>query len=635
MPRAAPDPRSPRAPRPSPDRHSPRRLWTLTGDASRRAWKLSAAFLHRTRSSITRCSSTRATARRSLPRRAPGHLGPTVFRSGDNGRTWKEAPTPPAFAPDSGRVVDHVLVGAGPRARSPASGGRERRRRAFSSNDAGATWEGVAGFNEHRSARPGGGDQDGTPDGPKMHSGDLVDPRDPPQLYTSACRAAARSSCRRRGRLAPAQQGVRADFQLEPRSSGTRIACACAGGNPDRLYVAEPLRHLPPRPACHRWTDIGTGGMSKGDIRRLPWSRTRTTPIPRGSSDGRDQRVARVSPGGKPAAYRTRDGGDVEAPGGRDAEIAGVVDRQAPGDDRRPASDSGCLLRHDLRRGLGHARRGPDVEVPRAASAGDLCGGARRKSRHAGPSPSRSRRCCAATPTARRGGGDSRVAGPAHAGRRASRRSRPTTRASGSAWSTGGTRAPAHAGVRRRQIGAIPAATVPAGAEVVHRRRLFGGWSRCRGRRSNARATLRRNIIVAKSAGKPRVKFQVCFVARRATPCNARCRSHRSIASALSTPSDRPRHPLAGGRDRGDPAVAWLWGGATRRCRPRWEDRQHRGRTGFRGRHSRFPGRRPPGHGRRAVPGRGIQILVIVGQLYLVLANVQGRSCPRPSSRRS
>ena len=26
-----------------------------------------------------------------------GHLGPTVFRSTDNGKTWKEAATPPAF----------------------------------------------------------------------------------------------------------------------------------------------------------------------------------------------------------------------------------------------------------------------------------------------------------------------------------------------------------------------------------------------------------------------------------------------------------------------------------------------------------------------------------------------------------
>ena len=38
-----------------------------------------------------------------------GHLGPTVFRSTDRGRTWKEAAQPPAFKPDSGRSVDHTF----------------------------------------------------------------------------------------------------------------------------------------------------------------------------------------------------------------------------------------------------------------------------------------------------------------------------------------------------------------------------------------------------------------------------------------------------------------------------------------------------------------------------------------------
>ena len=43
-----------------------------------------------------------------------GHLGPTVFRSTDFGKTWKEAKIPPAFpkAPEgqNGRVVDHVCL---------------------------------------------------------------------------------------------------------------------------------------------------------------------------------------------------------------------------------------------------------------------------------------------------------------------------------------------------------------------------------------------------------------------------------------------------------------------------------------------------------------------------------------------
>src|SRR4051812_36686669 len=42
-----------------------------------------------------------------------GHLGPTVYRSTDFGKSWKEAAKPPAFpkAPEgkTGRVVDHVF----------------------------------------------------------------------------------------------------------------------------------------------------------------------------------------------------------------------------------------------------------------------------------------------------------------------------------------------------------------------------------------------------------------------------------------------------------------------------------------------------------------------------------------------
>src|ERR1017187_6686581 len=40
-----------------------------------------------------------------------GHLGPTIFRSTDLGKSWSEAKSPPAFAKaadgEAGRVVDH------------------------------------------------------------------------------------------------------------------------------------------------------------------------------------------------------------------------------------------------------------------------------------------------------------------------------------------------------------------------------------------------------------------------------------------------------------------------------------------------------------------------------------------------
>src|SRR5256885_16767021 len=42
-----------------------------------------------------------------------GHLGPTLFRSTDRGRNWKEATRPPAFPKvpegEKGRAVDHTF----------------------------------------------------------------------------------------------------------------------------------------------------------------------------------------------------------------------------------------------------------------------------------------------------------------------------------------------------------------------------------------------------------------------------------------------------------------------------------------------------------------------------------------------
>ena len=58
-------------------------------------------------------------ARTILAAARTGHLGPTIFRSTDRGRTWKEAAQPPAFEAGSGRTVDHSFwLHAGPRDRA-------------------------------------------------------------------------------------------------------------------------------------------------------------------------------------------------------------------------------------------------------------------------------------------------------------------------------------------------------------------------------------------------------------------------------------------------------------------------------------------------------------------------------------
>ncbi len=117
-----------------------------------------------------------------------GHLGPTIFRSVDRGRTWKEAARPPAFAKaangQKGRAVDHTFW------LTPGSAGESgvwyagtSPQGLFRTEDGGVTWSPFSAVNDDTQYREWMGTvQDGTPDGPKLHS-IIVDPRDPDHLY--------------------------------------------------------------------------------------------------------------------------------------------------------------------------------------------------------------------------------------------------------------------------------------------------------------------------------------------------------------------------------------------------------------------------------------------------------------------
>ena len=120
-----------------------------------------------------------------------GHLGPTVFRSTDMGKTWKESTQPPAFAkvPDvpggqKGRSVDHTFWLTPAHANEPNvwyAGTSPQG--LFRSADGGVTWAPFSIINDDPQYREWMGTvQDGTPDGPKLHS-IIVDPRDAKHLY--------------------------------------------------------------------------------------------------------------------------------------------------------------------------------------------------------------------------------------------------------------------------------------------------------------------------------------------------------------------------------------------------------------------------------------------------------------------
>ncbi|MGH8035205.1 MAG: hypothetical protein ACREO9_08275, partial [Lysobacterales bacterium] len=200
-----------------------------------------------------------------------GHLGPTVYRSTDRGRNWKEASQPPAFRKAKGkeavRAVDRAfwLTPGHPEetaswyiGTAPAG--------LFRSRDGGDRWEPVAGFNDHPQRNVW--IRFGTPDGEFLHS-ILVDPRDASHLYLSVSIGGTFESTDGGANWAPINEGVAADFLPDPDIAfGHDPHCVVMHPlMPDRLYQQNHCgSYRLDRPA-RRWTRIGMAMPRKiGDI---------------------------------------------------------------------------------------------------------------------------------------------------------------------------------------------------------------------------------------------------------------------------------------------------------------------------------------------------------------------------------
>jgi photosystem II stability/assembly factor-like uncharacterized protein len=174
----------------------------LRGDPGRRTWKLEGP--HFLGSTVHHFVLDPRDRRTLLVAARTGHLGPTVFRSTDRGRTWKEAAAPALFR----------------------------------SRDGGATWESVAGFNDNPMWWKWTGEgQDGTPDGSKMHSV-LVDPRDPSHLYFGNSSGGVFESADAGASWKPLNKGVAADFlpTKDPEFGHDPHCVVQHPLRPDRLY---------------------------------------------------------------------------------------------------------------------------------------------------------------------------------------------------------------------------------------------------------------------------------------------------------------------------------------------------------------------------------------------------------------
>ena len=83
--------------------------WLFHGDARRRTWRIDGP--HFLGHIINHLVLDPRDGRTLLAAAKTGHLGPTIFRSTNRGRSWKEATKPPAFPKlpegEKGRAVDH------------------------------------------------------------------------------------------------------------------------------------------------------------------------------------------------------------------------------------------------------------------------------------------------------------------------------------------------------------------------------------------------------------------------------------------------------------------------------------------------------------------------------------------------
>jgi photosystem II stability/assembly factor-like uncharacterized protein len=243
-----------------------------------------------------------------------GHLGPTVFRSSDFGKSWAEAVAPPHFAKAAGgRAVDHVFwltpghadeFGVWYAGTSPQG--------LFRSEDGGSSWQEVTGLNEHPMYRQWtGGEQDGTPDGPKLHS-ILVDPREPRRLYVGMSSGGVFASEDRGASWQPLNRGCSAEFLPTPDGEyGHDPHCVALHPlRPDRLYQQNHCGIYRMDRPDDRWIRIGEQMPPEvGDIGFSlvlhPRDPDTAWVIPMDGSTV----WPRVSPEGRPAVYVTRDAG--------------------------------------------------------------------------------------------------------------------------------------------------------------------------------------------------------------------------------------------------------------------------------------------------------------------------------------
>jgi hypothetical protein len=284
------------------------------GDGRRRAWQPDdVVFLGHEVNHLVLDPRDRRTL---LMAARTGHLGPTVFQSRDGGRRWQEAKRPPAFPPSGDAAAPAVertfwLTPGHPSQPGVWYAGTSPHG-LFRSEDGGLSWEPVTGFLDAlRGFKEREGFIGATPGGPLTHS-ILIDPRDPNHMYIGLSTGGFFESADAGKSWRPLNAGVAAYFlPVKDPAYGHDPHCAALHpANPDRLYQQNHCGvYRLDRPAT-KWKRIGRRLPKEvGDIGfpivLHPRDPDTAWVFPMDGSTV----WPRTSPGGRPAAYRTRDAG--------------------------------------------------------------------------------------------------------------------------------------------------------------------------------------------------------------------------------------------------------------------------------------------------------------------------------------
>jgi hypothetical protein len=287
----------------------------LKADTSRRSWKQSAPVMlgH----TVNHVVQDPRNPRRLMMAIRTGHLGPTIYRSTDRGRSWKECATPPAFPKATegkkAHVLDHTFwLTPGHVSEPDVWYAGSSPQGLFRSEDGGNTWQPVNGLNEHPEySQWMGAVENGTPDGPKLHSV-LVDPRDANHLYVAMSSGGVHESLDRGATWKPLVKGLAVveGFPVDQLYVHDPHCVRLCPSNPDRLYQQNHCGiYMLDRPG-NEWQRIGNNMPKKVGDSGFPM-----VVHPRNDKtcwvfpmDGGGV-WPRTSVGGKPAAYVTRNAG--------------------------------------------------------------------------------------------------------------------------------------------------------------------------------------------------------------------------------------------------------------------------------------------------------------------------------------